>query len=513
MTARTWRIVLLSALLATPVAPVAVARAQLIAVKTAPVADGGQFIFLPSANLGTGGLSIALADSSLDPFANPAKGARLHGMRVFGAPAFFSVSRRAGGGFTLPIGTSMSKGRWFTQLAFAMQDIDRPNDLGGVFAPGPLADASPLVASDVAAADLNGPLSRENRYAHALLGRRVGNGLAVAASASWWDINAIDGVELYYPNSQRVRQHGDAVDLRLGVVKEWRGGQTFEALALRNRFAVTQDVASTQVFWDPTRRQMVPIARVEPNADEHDTWGLHLGYTRPLADTTWRVGAIVTGNVIRQPRLPGYDLPQVPADAGRAHAYNVGGGIVRSTEHWLVGFDAIFEPIASRSWVRADRPTEARDGTTLGPGTNTLESRFRFTNAIARTGVAATLPLAGTRSLTFETGGQLRAIRYRLTQWNAIEGVTSASTQHWNEWTRSWGLTFRFAHADVHYRGNLTTGAGRPGFDDAGGIFVVDRAPPPGVVSDVSSFVGPFGLRFDKVRATTHQISFSVPIR
>src|SRR5688572_11721727 len=48
------------------------AHGQLIAVKTAPIANGGQFAFLPSANLGLGGLSIALADSALDPFMNPA---------------------------------------------------------------------------------------------------------------------------------------------------------------------------------------------------------------------------------------------------------------------------------------------------------------------------------------------------------------------------------------------------------------------------------------------------------
>src|SRR4030095_2423524 len=80
------------------------AHAQVIAVKSAPIADGGQFAFLPSGNLGMGGLSIALADSSLDPFINPAKGTRLAGMRVFGSPTFFSVSRKAGGGLTLPVG-------------------------------------------------------------------------------------------------------------------------------------------------------------------------------------------------------------------------------------------------------------------------------------------------------------------------------------------------------------------------------------------------------------------------
>ena len=59
------------ALRATPLA------AQLIQIKTLPIADGDQWRFFPSANQGLGGVSIALRDSLLDPFDNPAKGARL----------------------------------------------------------------------------------------------------------------------------------------------------------------------------------------------------------------------------------------------------------------------------------------------------------------------------------------------------------------------------------------------------------------------------------------------------
>jgi hypothetical protein len=512
--ARSWRLVragaswmaFSSAALSAPGA----VRGQVIAVKSAPIADGGQFAFLPSANLGRGGLSIALADSALDPFVNPAKGARLRGARVFGAPTFFAVSRKAGGGFTLPVGTSVSSGAWFGQFAAAMQELDDAgNEDDQAFIPSPLSSfASPPPVVD------DGKLSRQNRYLHGMLGRRLGGQTSVALSASWWALNAIDGVELYYRGSQRVRQHGEALDLRLGVLRELGRGQSFEAVAVHNRLGMNHDVAFTEMFWDPTPRQFVPIARLEPNADRTDTWGLHLAYTRPLADSTWRVGAIVTGNRIRQPRLPAYDLPEVPATAGRAQAYNIGGGISRSTGTWTLGADAILEPIWSRTWVRADRPTETRQGLTLGEGTNTLDNRFRFTNGIARVGLAATLPLSTEQSITFESGGQLRAIRYHLDQRDAIEQSRSSSTQNWNEWTRSWGVSVRFATATLHYRGRLTTGAGRPGLDDNGGVFVVDdvAAPRPGP-GFTGSTVDPFGLTFGGVRATTHQISLSVPIR
>ena len=119
MNRRAYVIAFLSAYAAAPAA-----RAQIITVKSAPIADGGQFAFQPSANLGLGALSIALADSSLDPFTNPAKGARLSGTRVFGAPTFFSFSRDAGGGLTLPLGLSFSTGKWFSQALVAMQEVD-----------------------------------------------------------------------------------------------------------------------------------------------------------------------------------------------------------------------------------------------------------------------------------------------------------------------------------------------------------------------------------------------------
>jgi hypothetical protein len=503
---RAWRTVILAGAVAGPAAATA-ARAQVIAVKTAPIADAAQFAFLPSANLGMGGVSIALADSALDPFINPAKGSRLRGTQVFGSPTFFSVSRDAGGGLTVPLGFTVSNGAWFTQLVIAMQDIERGGDNDQQVFPA-TADVRPLESSTVLPPD-NSQTTRQNRYAHATLGRRFANRLSIAANASWWSLNAVDGVELYYPTSQSVRQDGNVLDLRLGLLKEMKGGQSLEAVAVHNRFDVDQSVAFTDVFWNPNERTMTFVPRLEPNADRTDTWGLHVAYSRPLSDSTWRVGAIATANRIRQPSLPGYELPLVPADAGTAHAYNLGGGIARTSGPLTMGFDAIFEPISSRTWVTADTPMETVAGTMLDAGTRTLENQFHFTNAIARLGFAGTVPFDDDHSIRFELGGQLRAIRYHLDQRDEIRAEQSSSTQHWNEWTRSWGVSVRFAGANLHYRGNLTTGAGRPGFDDQNGNVVIDPVP---VSSFNPSFV-PFGPAFGDVRTTTHQISLSVPIR
>jgi hypothetical protein len=509
--AGSWRqvrtLVCWTAALAAPAA----ARAQVITVKNAPIADGGQFSFLPSANTGMGGLSIALADSTLDPFVNPAKGVRLRGTRVFGAPTFFSVSRHSGGGLTLPVGVSASRGAWFSQFMLAFQDIDRGGEGQQIAVPPGIGlDARPITTIAPPVVD-DRKISRQNGYGHATLGRRFGRGLSVAASGSWWGIHAIDGVELYYPTSQRVRQNGDALDLRLGLLQETKEGHSIEAVAVHNRRAVDNHVTFMDVFWDPNLRQVSFLPRMVPNADETETWGLHLAYSRPLADSGWRVGAILTGNQIRQPSLPAYDLPQVAGDAGNAQAFNIGGGFSRITGPMTLGVDAIFEPISSHTWVQARDAVETRSGTTLDAGTRTLDNRFRFTNGIVRAGAAVTFPFSSDRSLRIESGGQLRAIRYRLEQRDVMQNSRSRSTQHWNEWTRSWGAAFRFAGAELHYRGSLATGASRPGFDDQNGIVIDDLRPFTGTSSFVN--VAPFGLTFGDVSATTHQVSFSIPIR
>jgi len=102
------------------------ASAQLIPIKTLPIAQSDQFNFFPSANEAMGGVTLAVSDSLLDPFINPAKGARLRSgaMQFFGSPTFYSISRAGGGGQTLPVGGLMSTGNLFGGAVFAMQELN-----------------------------------------------------------------------------------------------------------------------------------------------------------------------------------------------------------------------------------------------------------------------------------------------------------------------------------------------------------------------------------------------------
>src|SRR5215467_8545474 len=190
--------------------------AQLIQIKTLPIADGSQWQFFPSANLGFGGLSIALRDSLADPFENPAKGSRLsekgQGL-YFGTPTFYSISKDAGGGRTLPIGGLVRRGSTFGGIALALQEINNASPAAQQF----FSPNVPVLQSDGTQLPPPPTPSRQNRFAFATLGHLFeSRGISVGASAQWSGLNDVDGVDLLYAGSRSVEQHGGAVDLRLG---------------------------------------------------------------------------------------------------------------------------------------------------------------------------------------------------------------------------------------------------------------------------------------------------------
>src|SRR5438045_8121548 len=110
------RAVCLAVLILPVVSP---ARAQLIPIKTIPIAQGDQFQIFPANNLGLGSVSIALSDSVNDPFVNPATGTRVRSARFFGTPTIYSVSRNAGGGRSLPFAILARATVWYGGLALA----------------------------------------------------------------------------------------------------------------------------------------------------------------------------------------------------------------------------------------------------------------------------------------------------------------------------------------------------------------------------------------------------------
>jgi len=496
--------------------PLAVtAGGQLIQIKTLPIADGDQWRIFPSANAGMAGVSIAVTDSLLDPFVNPAKASRVTPGRsgtFFGSPTFYSVSQNAGGGRTIPLGGIVRSGATFAAFDIALQEIDAINPPTqqffppGIFTTDGLATTQPTTPS------------RQNKYAFASLGRVFSSaGISVAGSAQWSGLHDIDGVDLLYAGSAGIVQHGDALDARLGVTKEWSNGtsadtRTLEAVLLHDRFAMTHDVTWADQVWDPNTRVFTSRPRVDHNLDRTDTWGLHLAYSRPLADSGWRVGGIVTGNLASHPKLPDYQISQVmviPWDPGHSAAYDLGLGVSKANGPTTFGLDAIYEPIVTHTWGEAHGPIQTQSGSTIPDGGKTTENHFRFSNAILRTGVAHDLAIGSDQKLRLQLGIALRSIDYTLDQLDHVSGVARTQNENWIEWTRTWGVSVHFSDLEMRYTGRMATGTGRPGIvPNDGRVFAAADASGPNVIAAPNG-----ALTLTGVAVTTHQVSISLPIR
>jgi hypothetical protein len=490
------------------------AAAQLIQIKTLPIADGDQWRIFPSANAGMANVSIALRDSLLDPFVNPAKASRLSpsgsGL-FFGSPTFYSISKNAGGAQTLPLGAVGRIGSLFGGIAVALQQIDESQSARQQFFP------PTLLAADGSTVPQTTP-SRRNRYAFASVGRAfTKSNVAIAGSVLWSGLNNVDGVDLLYAGSAGIRQHGGDIDARLGVTKEWsagrgRGVRTLEALLLHDRFDMTHDVTWADQVWNPNTGNFASLARVDHNLDRTKTWGLHLAYDQPLADSGWRVGAIATANLASHPKLPDYQISQVmviPWDPGHSGAYDLGLGLSKVLGPTTFGVDAIYEPIVTHTWGEAHGATQTQSGSTIPEGGKTTENYFHFSNAILRAGVGHELELGKEQRLRLDLGMSMRSISYKLDQFDHVSEEARQQDESWLEWTRTWGLRLHFSDLELRYTGRHSTGTGRPGIlGDQRFVFAAEDRTGANILAAPS---GP--LTLSGVAVTTHQVSVSLPIR
>lgn len=461
------------------------ASAQLIPVKTIPIAESEQFSFFPTAGRNT--MSMVLADSLLDPFTNPAKGTYLSRSQYFGAPSFFSVTGNAGGGTTFPMGGFWKRGNSFAGVALAYQQIDRTNEFGGFIGP------------DIAGFSSFAPMPpveqkpQTNRYAFAMFGRSLDSArFTVGGSVLWSNLQSVDGTDLFYDGNMSLSQLGDAVDIRLGATRTLRGGRTIEAMVLHNRFATSHEVGFMDAFWDPASRTTLMRSRTERNAERSNVWGAHLEYEHPL-DSGWRVGALATTNLIRHPRIPSYAVTSGLGSTGRATAFNVGAGVGRSTKRTSFGVDAIYEPIVNSSWIR-----------------DTVDNRFDFQNARLRGGVSRDFPmLTPGNAVRLQAGTEYHWINYRLRQDDHVNGVSRTQREHWLERGRSGGVSFITPGLQMHYLVTTRNGVGRPGVvSDDGARFAVDAI---AIAPWGGPTVTPVGL--GAVSMTRHVFSISVPVR
>jgi hypothetical protein len=329
------------------------APAQVIPIRTVPLVQGDQYLIFPSNNLGRGGVSIALADSLLDPFRNPAFGARVGAFELFSAPTIYSSSRQTGGGRTLPLGVLGRTGAWFGALSATIQQVEasRPITPPIIFQRG---GPVPLAQDVFGSADR----SHGNSYVFASLGRVLtASGLSLGGSMLWSGLRALDGVDLLYPDGQGLTQSGHGVDLRLGLLKQWPRDRSLEVLVLHDRFRMTHDVTYLDLFWDPGIQQFVQSPRVEHNLDRTTTTGLHVAYQRPLSTSGWRIGWIGTANYLSHPRIARNEIVTIPRDQGHSAAYNVGLSKTRGwgPSDWTRSTAHLEHLVGRGGWADGDR--------------------------------------------------------------------------------------------------------------------------------------------------------------
>ncbi len=484
------------------------AGAQLISIRTVPISQSHQFDLFPSLRMGMGGVSLAVDDSLADPFSNPAKGARLGASRLFGSPGVYSVSQGAGAGRSLPVGAWVWSDNWFGGASVALQQMDLSENTNR-FIPSPLA--CPVCDSRVPGPAFEPPAAgrtRGNAFGYAMLGMAVPRtGLSLGASVLWAGLHGVDGVDLLYPGSIGLKQNGNALDLRLGALQEWKGGRALSAVVVHNRYAATHNALYLDGFWDPGTQRFSQRPRAEENLDQTNIWGAHLEYSFPLRAPGWRLGWVATTNLMSHPKIPNYAIQNIPRDPGNSEAFNLGVGISRSERASTFALDVLYEPIWSYTWADAAAPVETTRGITIPAGGKTIENRFRFSNALVRMGLAQDLAMdQGTKGVGLQLGLAVHRIDYSLVQNDNVQATTRRQREDWVEWTPTWGLSLRFPAWEVRYRGSVTHGTGRPGVRSSGDVTLANV---PGTI-----LVAPSGpLTLTGVKVMTHQVSISFPFR
>ena len=481
------------------------AAAQQIPIKTIPVATGNQFLIFPSQNRSMGGVSIALNDPLSDPFVNPAKGILIDGFRFTGSPAYYNIAMQddfldgASSARTLPVGTLMRRGGLFGGAVLAWQELSKESENGCCVA---FDDALTVAPTSVVARRERSSTTRNNIYALVTGGVQFpGTNLSVGLSAFAAGLNGLEGVRLLYSNGDRVEQDGSMSSFRLGLFHQWEDGRSAELTVLHHRFEMRHEM--TAWAWEEDFGGVREVTRLE--RDETLGWAVLAGLQQPLGDG-WRIGGRLVGDWKRHPKIPNYDLMQIPRDPGNSSAYNIGLGFARTVGQTTYGIDLIYEPIWSHTWADAleDTPVGGVEGDDVIPaGRMTVENFFRFHNNIVRLGVRH----AGDR-FDFGLGLDLHSYRYHLDQENFVVPFKRELDQDWSEWTFSLGLGYNFTGFQLRYLSLLTMGTGQPAVD--GGAFAVaeDQA------LNASNFVvapsGPIVLQ--DARVWTHQVSILIPL-
>jgi hypothetical protein len=470
------------------------ADGQVIPIRTVPLASGEQFLLLPSRSIAMGGVGLAIDDPLADAWSQPAKGAQIRQSAFIGSPTFYSISDGGGAGRTLPVAGMLTGGQWFAGVALALQQVEeaRGPDVG-IWNPWIDVWQPPRRLSDAYG---------RNLYASGFFGARLGDAWSLGLGLGASSLDAMDGVDLLYAGADRIEQSGGTSDVRLGVHREGERDD-LSLLLLHSRVSMTHDVTYTDWAWDSLSMAPITRTRLEVNEDRTRTWGTHFEWSRRLSAPGWRVGASTTVNYKDHPKIPNYEIQNIPRDPGTTWAYEAAFGFARESGPTTFALEVAFQPIWSETWQEADSQAVADSGGALAIGDRSIENDFFFTNVVLRTGVSHDVGQA-----TFQAGLEARSYDYSLEQVSHVVDSYREQDESWMEWTPTLGASVRFSGLDLYYTARVTSGTGRPGtelpfvampvFLEAQGDFIVAPQGP---------------LTLQDARVVTHQLAVRVPVR
>ena len=456
--------------------------AQVVTPKTVPIRQDFQFAIYPSTRAGMADAGLALDDTLADPFVNPAKATLIRSGVVFATPFTHGVTAGRGGGTTLPIGGFLAANGWVGGGVLAVQQL---NHAGGQ-----------TISQRTAA----------NQYANVVVAKRVGNSVSIGASAFVAGLNAVDGVDLLYQGNDRLLQQGSVIDARLGAMKMWNK-KRLDAEIVHSRTDVDQDVHYTRQIWNQGASGFVTTTSEDHNVDKTIIWSGHTQYTQLIGDEGWRFALLATGSRLSHPKIPNYQIQNIPRDPGTTWGFNVGFGIARSVGKTTFALDLVQEPIFADTWGKADRDTAIVGGGVIPSGGRTVSNRFAFSNSHTRIGVERDFGTDSSGRFGFQFGLAAYSINYRLHQTNHVQRTERWQDEGWTEWTPTFGLRWIEKSFSLQYSYRRTCGPSECVDFGMGDKITV----PPATGGVIAAPSGP--LNINGGTAHTHRFMLVVPVR
>ncbi len=436
------------------------AHSQLVEIRSVPVAGLNQFDIFPAKFKGMGSVGIANDDPWLAPFVNPALGAAMEKNMVFLSPTLHNMVDDRSSATTLPVGLQLKPGPWFGTFAMSIQELTPARiPVQNVRFNQPRYSQTTQSLSE----------SENNVYVNTTAGYQLPRfGTSIGLGVFWSHLRNVSETHYLYGRNTGIDQDGHVWDVRLGSFTEFEERESLQTLLLLRYYKMKHKVYNFYYYDDIAYPDETSHAGIPGliHRDQTRTIGFHINYKQPLGGSPWRVGSAFSVNYKDHPKIPNYELMQIPRDPGQSWAYRLGMGFWKEVTYAAIGFDFIYEPIWTHSWAAAVEPVKTASDQTIHPGETTIDNYFRFNNFRFHAGVSEQEPPLGV-----QLGLDIVSFGYHLSQDDQVAETKRDQYERWQEVTLSWGLNLIADAFRLQYDGKVIIGRGLPGTVSSGRAF------------------------------------------